>query len=423
MRFLYWLLWWLAMPLVLARLWWRGRREPGYRKHWGERLGRYPTAALGAAVPTLWVHAVSVGETRAAQPLIDALLKVHPAHRIVLTHMTPTGRATGADLYAHYGARLVQRYLPYDIGSMVAGFLRAFNPQACILIETEVWPNLVAQCRQRQIPVLLVTARLSARSLARGLRMYRLLGAAARGLSATGAQTAADGARLIQMGADPVTVTGSIKFDVVPSTEQLAQGQVWRAQFGARSVLLCASTREGEEASILTALATVPIDALLVIVPRHPQRFGAVAELIQSHGLSLARRSTLGDEALAPSVQVLLGDSMGDLFAYYVAADLAFVGGSLVPLGGQNLIEACAVGTPVLIGPSSFNFKAVTEDAIEAGAALRVEDAPAMLASAQALLRDAAVRGAMAGAARAFAAQHRGATARTMAMVEAVLQR
>ena len=424
MRFLYSLLWWLAMPLVLARLWWRGRREPGYRQHWGERLGRYPAAAsnAGAAVPTLWIHAVSVGETRAAQPLIDALLQAHPAHRIVLTHMTPTGRATGAALFGHYGTRLESRYLPYDIGLMLRGFLRTYQPQVCILIETEVWPNLVAQCRRRQIPVTLVNARLSARSLTRGLRMQGLLGGAARGLTATAAQTPADAARLQQMGVAPVTVTGSIKFDVVPAPAQLAQGQFWRTQFGRRPVLLCASTREGEEEAILAALAAVPVDALLVIVPRHPQRFDTVADLISAHGLPLVRRSTMGDAPLAPSVRVVLGDSMGELFAYYTAADLAFVGGSLMPFGGQNLIEACAVGTPVLVGPSSFNFADVTDDAIAAGAALRIDDAPALLASAQALFADAAVRGAMAGAARAFAARHRGATARTMAMLEPILE-
>ena len=418
---LYSLLWWLAMPLVLARLWWRGRREPGYRQHWGERLGRYHLAAADAGVPTLWIHAVSVGETRAAQPLIDALLKQHPAHRIVLTHMTPTGRGTGAALFEHYGARLVQRYLPYDLGPMLRGFLRAYQPLACILIETEVWPNLVAQCRAQAIPVMLVNARLSARSLARGLRMQGFLGTAARGLTATAAQTPADAARLRQMGADPVTVTGSIKFDVLPPPDQLAQGQAWRSQFGNRAVLLCASTRDGEEEMILAALQAVPLDALLVIVPRHPQRFDAVAGLIGAHGLRLARRSTMGAAPVAPSVQVVLGDSMGELFAYYAAADLAFIGGSLLPLGGQNLIEACAVGTPVMIGPSSFNFAAVTEDALATGAALRIDDAPALLATAQALLSDAAVRGAMAGAARTFAAQHRGATGRTVAMLAPLL--
>ena len=421
MHVLYSLLWWLTMPLVLARLWWRGRREPGYRQHWSERLGRYPAALQEVVVPTIWVHAVSVGETRAAQPLIDALLQAYPTHRIVLTHMTPTGRAAGAALFPHHGERVIQRYLPYDLGPMLRGFLQAYRPEVCVLIETEVWPNLVDQCRRRAIPVVLVNARLSARSLARGMRLQSLLGAAARGLTATAAQTAADATRLQQMGAVPVAVTGSIKFDVMPEPAQLALGKLWRAQFGARPVLLCASTRDGEEEMILAALEAIPVQALLVIVPRHPQRFDAVAGLIGAHGLQAARRSTMGDAPLSPTVQVLLGDSMGELFAYYAAADLAFIGGSLLPLGGQNLIEACAVGTPVLIGPSTFNFAAVTEDAIEAGAALRVDDAPALLASAQALLADAAVRGAMAGAARSFAARHRGATARTLEMLQPFL--
>ncbi|MBC7513995.1 MAG: lipid IV(A) 3-deoxy-D-manno-octulosonic acid transferase [Herminiimonas sp.] len=418
MRRLYGLLWWLALPLVLTRLWWRGRREPGYRQHVGERLGLAPSASMLPAMPTLWVHAVSAGETRAAAPLIDALIAGWPRHRILLTHMTPTGRTAGATLFAHHGTRLLQAYLPYDTASMMARFLASYRPQTCLLIETEVWPNLVAQANARRIPVALISARLSARSLSRGLRLRSLIGAAARGLACTGAQTAADAARLQQLGVAPVIVTGSIKFDVVPPADQLEQGARWRRQLGRRAVLLCASTREGEEAAILAALQAVPVDVLLVIVPRHPQRFDAVAALIAGHGLACMRRSALGDAVLAPGIQVLLGDSMGEMYAYYAAADAAFIGGSLMPLGGQNLIEACAVGTPVLIGPHTFNFAAVTQDAIDAGAALRVDDAAALLASAQALLGDAAVVGAMAGAARAFAMQHRGATVRTMQMLE-----
>ena len=418
LRRLYGLLWWLVLPLVLLRLWWRGRREPGYRRHVGERLGWTPRAPVQSAMPTLWVHAVSVGETRAAAPLIDALISGWPHHRILMTHMTPTGRAAGATLFAHHGVRLVQAYLPYDTASMMARFLARYRPQICLLIETEVWPNLVAQANARHIPVALISARLSARSLARGMRLRGLTGAAARGLACTGAQTAADAARLQQLGVAPVCVTGNIKFDVVPPADQLEQGACWRRQFGRRAVLLCASTRDGEEAAILAALRAIPVDVLLVIVPRHPQRFDAVAALIAEQGLVCMRRSALGDAALAPGVQVLLGDSMGEMFAYYAAADAAFIGGSLLPLGGQNLIEACAVGTPVLIGPHTFNFAAVTQDAIDAGAALRVDDATALLASAQALLGDAAVVGAMAGAASAFAMQHRGATARTMQMLE-----
>lgn len=408
------------LPLVLWRLWWRGRREPGYRQHVGERLGYYGSFAV-PAMPALWVHAVSVGETRAAEPLVVALLQACPRHRIVLTHMTPTGRATGALLFARYGHRVTQSYLPYDTGWMVGRFLRFYRPQLCLLVETEVWPNLVAQCQHQAIAVALVSARLSVRSLARGMRMRTLIGAAARGLSATGAQTPADALRLQQLGVTPVTVTGSIKFDVEPPAQQVAQGQAWRSQFGARQVFVCASTRDGEEAAILTALQALPLKALLVLVPRHPQRFDGVAALIASRGLSMMRRSALGTAQLGPNVQVLLGDSMGEMFSYFAAADLAFVGGSLLPLGGQNLIEACAVGTPVLIGPHTFNFAAVTEDAIAVGAALRVEDAGALLASAQALLSETAVRDAMARAARSFALQHRGATGRTMTMLQPLL--
>lgn len=420
-RTLYSLFWWLAMPLVLARLWWRGRREPGYRQHWRERFGVARRDVSPTGAPLIWIHAVSVGETRAAEPLVDALLAACPDHRILLTHMTPTGRATGAGLFRRHGERVQQCYLPYDTGSMVARFLRGYRPRICILIETEVWPTLVAHCNRQSIPVVLVNARLSARSLARGEQLRSLIGAAAAGLTCAAAQTPADAARLSQLGVAPVTVTGSIKFDVLPPPDQLEQGARWRRQFGTRSALLCASTRAGEEAAILAGLQAIPVNALLVIVPRHPQRFDEVAELVTAQGLTLVRRSALGEDDVAPGVQVVLGDSMGELFAYYAAADLAFIGGSLLPLGGQNLIEACAVGTPVLVGPHTFNFAAVTEDAIAAGAALRVEDAPAMLASAQALFDDAAVRSAMAGAARSFALQHRGATARTMQILAPLL--
>lgn len=428
-RSVYTAAWWLALPLVLLRLRLRARREPGYGLHWGERFGRYPrnagdiddSAAVDAR-PVLWVHAVSVGETRAVAPLIEALLDACPTHRILLTHMTPTGRATGAALFGA-SPRIIQRYLPYDTGFFVGGLLRHYRPRLCVLVETEVWPNLVACCGQAGIPVALVNARLSARSLTRGERLRGLLSPAAAALSWTGAQTDADAARLGSLGACPVDVTGSLKFDVVPQPGQLAQGAHWRAQFGARPVLLLASTREGEEALILAALQRMPLPAevLLVLVPRHPQRFDAVADLVQSHGLALERRSTLGAKAPAATTQVLLGDSMGELFAWYAAADLAFIGGSLLPLGGQNLIEACAVGTPVLIGPSSFNFAAVTQDAIAAGAALQIDDADSLLATARALLDDAALRSAMAGAARSFASAHRGATLRTLAGLQRLL--
>jgi 3-deoxy-D-manno-octulosonic-acid transferase len=423
MRALYSLAWWLALPLVLARLWWRGRREPDYRQHMAERFGFYPPADAGRS-SLIWIHAVSVGETRAAEPLIDALLLACPDRRILLTHMTPTGRATGAALFGKHGLRVLQSYLPYDTAWMAGRFLGHFSPQLCVLMETEVWPNLVAQCVSRSVPVALVNARLSARSLAKGHRLGGLVVEAARGLSCVAAQTEADAIRLQQLGVRNVHITGSVKFDVTAPEAMLAKGAALRVQIGARPVLLCASTREGEEGLILDALPDAGLaDALLLVVPRHPQRFDEVAALIAARGLQMARRSATGDAPIGQEVQVLLGDSMGEMFAYFAACDIAFIGGSLLPLGGQNLIEACSLGKPVLLGPHTFNFKAVSEDAIEAGAALRVQDAAHMLSEAARLLRDDRECGAMGNKAAAFALRHRGATARTMALLLPLIQR
>jgi len=423
MRIFYSVMWWLALPLVLTRLWLRGRKEPGYRQHWGERLGFYSGAA--ASAPTLWVHAVSVGETRAAEPLIDALLAEYPHSRIVLTHMTPTGRATGKALFAKHGARLVQSYLPYDTASMVGRFIKHFKPAVCILMETEVWPNLIAVCGRRGVPVVLANARLSERSLRRSRRFGSLLVDAARGISLVAAQTAADAERVRSLGVQRVEITGSIKFDVVVPDAALAIGAALRGVTGGRPVLLCASTREGEEELILDAFrrerAALPANVLLLIVPRHPQRFDEVEKMTGAHGLNVQRRGKLaldgGDAVLPGFVDVLLGDSMGEMFAYYAACDVAFVGGSLLPLGGQNLIEPAALGKPVLIGPHTFNFALVTEDALAAGGAQRVAGAAELMSAAGRLLNDEAARAAMGRNALAFANQHRGATRRTLALL------
>lgn len=419
MRHFYTFMWCLALPLVLARLWWRGRKEPGYRAHWSERLGLYDAKA--AAGHTLWVHAVSVGETRAAEPLVDALLAAYPDSRIVLTHMTPTGRATGKALFARHGARLVQSYLPYDIPFLVRRFIAHFEPRVCILMETEVWPNLIAACEGR-VPVALVNARLSERSLRRGRRFGTLMTDAAEALTLVAAQTEADAARVRQLGSPRVEVTGSIKFDVVVPQAALDTGAWLHARCAGRPVLLCASTREGEEAMILAAcrpLLALAGQPLLVIVPRHPQRFDEVAAMAAGAGLSLQRRSLLTDEAV--TADVLLGDSMGEMFAYYAACDLAFIGGSLLPLGGQNLIEACALGKPVLIGPHTFNFALATEEAIAAGGALCVQDAHELMTKANELLLDAARRTAMGQQALAFSQRHRGATARTVGLLRHII--
>ena len=416
MRLLYSFMWWLALPLVLGRLWWRGRREPGYRTHLGERLG-FHGRKLERRL-TIMVHAVSVGETRAAEPLVEALLAARPDCRILLTHMTPTGRATGRSLFGKHGERVIQSFLPYDTGFMVGRFLRHFEPAICILMETEVWPNLIHGCAARGVPVALVNARLSERSLRRGRKIGSLMTDAARAISLVAAQTEADAARIASLGAPNVAVTGSIKFDVVPPQAALDTGAMLRARCAHRPVFLCASTREGEEALILDAFKAMgarPAGMLLVLVPRHPQRFDEVARMVVERGLSLARRSALPDRVDA---DVLLGDSMGEMFAWYAACDCAFIGGSLLPLGGQNLIEACALGRPVLVGEHTFNFLQATEEAVAAGGALRVPDAAALLHAAAGLLDDADRRTAMGAQALAFAARHRGATLRTVELLQ-----
>lgn len=426
-RLLYSAVWWLVMPLVLLRLWRRGSKEPGYRQHVLERIGFYPPIASPLAPRKfLWVHAVSVGETRAAEPLIAAMLDAYPEHSILLTHMTATGRATGQALFGK-SPRVLQCFLPYDTGWMMGRFLRHFSPRQCVLMETEVWPNLIAQCRRYKVPVALVNARLSERSLRRGKRFSTLMIEAASGMSCVGAQTEADAGRLRQLGGNNVQVTGNVKFDVTPSPALLAVGAAMREQIGNRPVLLCASTRDGEEELILEALSRRGQDPayadlltenlLTVIVPRHPQRFDEVVDMATAKGLPPLRRTRLGNEPVPPQVKVLVGDSMGEMFAYYAICDVAFIGGSLLPMGGQNLIEAFAVGKPVLIGPHTFNFSDITEQAIVAGAAQRVTDVDNMLESALDLLRTDPQRLKMGRQAINFAQQHRGATARTMALL------
>ncbi|MBP7468092.1 MAG: lipid IV(A) 3-deoxy-D-manno-octulosonic acid transferase [Thauera sp.] len=412
-RLPYTLLWILALPLVLLRLLWRARRQPAYLRHVGERFGRY---RVRAPLAVIWVHAVSVGETRAAEPLVRALLARWPEHSVLLTHMTPTGRDTARTLFTDE-PRVLRAYLPYDVGCFAHAFLRHFRPMFGVIMETELWPNLLAACRRRRIPVMLANARLSDRSARRYARLPALTALTMKALAAIGAQTAADAARLTQLGARRVTVTGNIKFDITPPAEMLALGQTLRARIGERPVVLAASTREGEEAVLVDAFVrNAPSDALLLLVPRHPQRFDAVAAELAARRLATQRRSA--DETIAAHTRVLLGDSMGEMFAYYAAADVALIGGSWLPFGGQNLIEACAVGTPVVVGPHTFNFQAVAQDAVRAGAALRAEDANAGMQAALALLADDDARTRFSAAGRAFATTHQGATARSIAILE-----
>ena len=412
-RALYTLLGFSALPWLPLRLWWRGRREPGYRAHIGERFGRYVGPGREAnAGPLFWLHAVSVGETRAAAPLVQRLCRTYPWASILMTHMTATGRETGRALF---GDQILQAWLPYDLPFAVRTFYAHFRPAAGFLLETELWPNLIAAARATGVPLYLVNARLSERSARGYARFSALTRPMLSALAGVAAQSDADGTRLASLGAQQPVVTGNLKFDVTmpPEAREFAAGL--RRWFGpGRRVWVAGSTRDGEEALILDALARHPLpkEVLTVIVPRHPQRFAAVADLLRERAIAFARRSDGTTADVTEDTGVVLGDSMGEMLAYYAAADLAFVGGSLLPLGGQNLIEPLAVGTPVLFGPHTFNFAEASAGAIAAGAAQRVDDADALIAAVRALLDDGLRREAMRRAGVGFHALHAGAADR-----------
>lgn len=404
----------LATPLYFLRLWWRGRHEPAYRQHWRERLG----LATAPVVPgRLWLHAVSLGETLAAAPLLQALREQRPGLQLLLTHSTATGREAGAKLLQPGDA---QAWLPYDTPGAVRRFLRAQRPLAGVVMETEVWPALLHAAQAAGVPLVLANARLSARSAAKGERLAALLHPALARFGQVLAQTEADAQRLRQAGARRVQVMGNLKFDITPKPGLLARGQAWQAALG-RPVVLAAVTREGEEAPLLAAwAATTAPRPLLLLVPRHPQRFDEVAALVAQAGFSLQRRSLWAEAppAAAALADVWLGDSLGEMALYYGCAQVALLGGSFAPLGGQNLIEAAACGCPLLMGPHTFNFAQAADDALAAGAAERWPDLPAAVQRALALCADAGSRQAMAGRALHFAGSHRGAARR---MAQAVL--
>lgn len=408
----------LLTPAYLARLWWRGAREPLYRQAWGERLGLYQerTPPRGR----VWIHAVSLGETRAAGALVDALRRARPGVRLLLTHGTATGREAGRALLRRGDA---QAWLPYDTPGAVRRFLRAQRPAVGVLMETEIWPNLLVAARAAGVPMVLANARLSEKSRAKGRRLRALLQPALAALTRTLAQTEADARRLRESGVMSVQVMGNLKFDLEPDAALLARGRRWR-QALARPVVLMASSREGEEAALLSAWSTLPCARpLLLLVPRHPQRFEEVAALAAAVLPRVLRRSAFADapSAEAAGADVWIGDSIGEMPLYYALADVALLGGSFAPLGGQNLIEAAACGCPLLLGPHTFNFAAAAEDAIAAGAAQRVPDLPAAVARAGALL-GTAERAAMAAQAAGFAQAHRGAAARMAGVIVELLR-
>ena len=415
-RLLYTLLLRAAAPFILVRLWWRGRREPGYRRRIGERFGRYkdgPLRRLGAAPterPLLWVHAVSVGEARAGAALVRALGNANPGAEVLVTCMTAAGRETLRELH---GESVRVAWLPYDYPGAARRFLEYFRPRLGVLMETEIWPNLLAACAAHGVPMLLANARMSEKSAFGYLRWSALARPALESLAVVCAQSEADAARLRALGARRVEVTGNVKFDSTPDEAKRREGEAWRARL-ARPVLLLASTRDGEEKLLLEALPAWDGKLLVLVVPRHLRRFDEVA------GLSQSRRSRAPMPAAGDRVH--LGDTMGEMDFYYAVADVAVIGGSFMPLGGQNLIEACAAGTPVVLGPSMFNFAEATRLALQAGAAVQAAGAAAAIRAALALLADPGRSTAMGQAGRKLCEAHRGATQKHLLLCEELLR-
>lgn len=402
---------WLLLPYVFFHLLWRGRKQPEYLKHIPERFGFFD---VHSEKPIIWLHTVSVGETRAAASLIIRISETYPDHQLLLSHTTPTGRATSEQLY---GDKVIRVYLPYDYPFAVRRFLTHFQPRIGILLETEIWFNLIHFCHVGQIPLLLLNARLSEKSSKSYARFSNLIRKGLGELHCISAQTKDDADRLQSLGAENVSIMGNLKFDIEPPLAMIELGKQLRTLFGVkRNIFLAASTREGEEHLILAALKEINFSNFLtIIVPRHPQRFDEVVALIENDGFKLQRRSS--NKYIHPDTQIVMGDSMGEMFAYYAACDVAFIGGSLLPFGGQNLIEASAVGKPVFIGPHTYNFDQASLLATECGAARRVADAQELMLTVTELFSAPEQMRAMSVAGLNFVKSNQGATEKALALV------
>lgn len=418
-RLIYTLTLYLLTPFVLYRLAARGIKYHGYFARWRERFGFFPDPGIHDSI---WVHAVSLGEVNAAAPLIEALMQRHRDSRFVITTVTPTGSDRVLQLF---GDRVFHVYLPYDLTRAVGRFLDRVRPRLAVIMETEIWPNLFMTCAERGISIVVANARLSEKSLRGYWPIQPLVRRAIRCASFVAAQSASDEERLRLLGASEpkLAVVGNLKFDMAVPDGVRESGAAFRAAAGvARPVWIAASTHEGEEIAVLKAHATVlrrfP-DALLLIAPRHPERFKPIALACRAYGFRTATRSEEG--GADPSHQCFVIDSMGELLEFYAAADVAFVGGSLDPIGGHNLLEPAALARPVIVGPHTFNFAEVTEDLIAAGAALRIGDADDLGPAVVRLLSRDVERHSMGDAAHAVMERERGAVERTMAIVEGVL--
>jgi 3-deoxy-D-manno-octulosonic-acid transferase len=418
MRWLYTLTMYILTPVIIYRLAARGLRLRGYYARWLERFGFFPDPGFADSI---WVHAVSVGEVNAAAPLVDALRRRYAGRSVVVTTVTPTGSERVRRLW---GEQVFHVYLPYDLPAAVKRFMARVRPSFAVIMETEIWPNLFLACHQRGIPIVVANARLSERSL-RGYGPVRPLARMAiRCASHVAAQSVPDAERLLELGADPtrLSIAGNLKYDMAVPAELAPQAARWRAAWGGkRPVWIAASTHEGEEEAVIEAHSRVlhrfP-DALVLIAPRHPERFRPVLALCRSYGFATASRSE--DRLASPDTQCFVVDTLGELLAFYAAADVAFVGGSLEAIGGHNLLEPAALGVPVLVGPHTFNFTEVTDLLLDAGAVQRVADPAGLAEALPRLLSDPARRDAMGQSARATVERERGAVARTLAIIERV---
>lgn len=417
--FFYSLFFYLLMPAVLLRLWWRGRRAPAYRLRWRERLG----FGAPALEQSLWVHAVSVGETLAARPLVDALLRRYPDHRLLVTTMTPTGSER---VQAIWGERVAHVYAPYDLPAAQRRLLRRVKPCLLVIMETELWPNMLHEARRAGVPVLLANARLSERSARGYARVAPLCRVLMADLSRVAAQDEATAGRFRALGvpAGRVLVTGSIKFDVSPppglAEEAGQRRRDW--QLAGRPVLVAASTHAGEDQPVLEAFQALRREwptALLILVPRHPERFDDVARLLGQSGLRYVRRRD--GAAVSPDTAVLLGDSMGELLGWLALADTAFVGGSLVPVGGHNMLEPVVLGVPTLVGPELTNFQAIASELQAAGALTVVSNAATLAEAVAALWRQPELAARQREAGLAVVERNRGALERQLALVAGLL--
>ena len=416
LRLVYNLLIYVAAPIALLSNVWRGVRDPAYRERLGERFG----FTSARAKRSVWVHAVSVGEVQAAASLIRELVKRHPCQSVIVTTGTPTGAHR---VQALFGTSVRHVYLPYDTPGSVRRFLHRIDPQIAVVMETEVWPNLFRECSRRNIPLVIASARLSQKSV-RGYRWLASLfkEALAKDIQIA-AQTEGDAQRFIGVGANPANtqVVGNIKFDLQLSADVRAHGRELRAQFANRPVWVAGSTHAVEEDMVLDAhleLRRSHPDALLVMVPRHPQRFDEVKANLRTHSIDFIARST---QAPVGAASVLLVDTLGELMSFYAAADVAFVGGSLVPIGGHNLLEPAALAVPLVTGPHNFNSPEVARTLIERGAAVEVKTGADLAAVVRKLFDDPDRRQHQGAAASAFVAENRGALDKLLAMIEQYL--